>query len=115
MEKWLPSWSIVTRRELIDVVVMFEVNLILLCCAFVFNKIMQRILLVRPGNKNIVNISVIGKRFVWTARQKVFFSTAMKILTQHGATLVPMAVPHTCRKYSPIKVKTLCSNINVIS
>ena len=34
----------------------------------------------RRDNKDVVNISVISKKFVWIARQKFSSSSAMKIL-----------------------------------
>ena len=34
----------------------------------------------RHDNKDVVNIPVIRKRFVWIARQKVISNSAMKIL-----------------------------------
>ena len=40
---------------------------------YVVNKIFKMIYPVKPDNKHIVNISVISKKSVWTARQKVLF------------------------------------------
>ena len=61
------------------------------------DKIMEKIKTVRPDNKDMVNISVIRKMFVWIARQKVFF----KFSQDDISVAWRYSDAHTYKTYAP--------------